>query len=634
VNLPPGGDVRMGSSFSHSAEGGVTAAMSAFRADHVRALWRVAGADDAIGIDRVQAVLEMAARTLRPGKSVCAYLSHQSGGALVIDAVAFVGIDDTSPAATLLYRQAEFAIERTMERLIGTRGRTLALNDLSDYAGRGMVYEEAGFRSLIGTSVQIGRQTHYVAFASTDDMTDAPFGDDDLAYIEILAAFAAHRFLQQRQVERAQHRVEYDALTGLQNRFRFLTAIGAELTSGTPFAVALFDVDAFRRIDEFGGRPAGDEMLLEVAAAIRRVDDRDAVARLGGDAFGIILRDVADQTDAHERLLGYVRLFDLPFHTGERSGIRMQTVGAAFGVVLAEPGRATAEDLVRSADVALHEAKLQGGSAVVFFTPALGGALEERSLRFADLATAIDDDALTVAYQPTFNLATRRVDGAEALVRWNHPLRGPLAPLEFVPFAERNGLLGHLSHWVVRRVMSEIAGLTTIPGDFRCSVNIGADQIDDLAFIAELEGYMRFSPQVARHLGIEIAESAVLRNLESSIHALERFRDAGLHVAIDRFGSGHASLSNFKHVPVDTIKIDREIVAGLPAGEKDAALCEMLLHVAARSGLTALATGIETDDQSRWLSDHGCQRGQGFLVSRPLPFDAFAALLGPAAGPR
>jgi EAL domain-containing protein (putative c-di-GMP-specific phosphodiesterase class I) len=193
-------------------------------------------------------------------------------------------------------------------------------------------------------------------------------------------------------------------------------------------------------------------------------------------------------------------------------------------------------------------------------------------------------------------------------------------PSDFVPFAEKNGLIGRLTQFVIDRVISDLASLPALPPEFRCYFNLASAQIGDLNFIADFERRLHYSPHIAEHLGVEITETAAITNLESSVYALERFRKLGLRIAIDDFGTGYSSLSYLKRLPIDVIKIDRSFVTGLPDDAKDVALCELLLQIAARFDLVPLAEGIETEAQLDWLRDHDCDFGQGYLISKPVAF--------------
>jgi diguanylate cyclase (GGDEF)-like protein len=480
---------------------------------------------------------------------------------------------------------------------------------------------------VIGTPVQIGRKTHFLVFGSRQAMDDAPFAEDDIAFVDVLAAFVAHRFSEAEQRERIQFQMEHDALTGMKNRTQFRLALRAEIAEGIPFALAYLDLDRFRGINEMAGNMIGDELLVEVGAGLGGIDPQDFVARTSGDGFAIILRGVASAHDAHVRLAPYVELFAHPFHTGDRDGTRVVSLTASFGVSRFPDDGRTVDDLLCSADVALDVAKERGGACVAYFDSGMSAHLEQRYLQTTELSDAIEQNQLTLHYQPTFALNTVGITGAEALVRWNHPTRGLLSPAEFVPFAERNGLIGRLTRWVFERTVTDLLRLPAIPDGFRCYFNLSTQQLDDLGFINEIEQRLRFLPRIACHLGVEITETAAITNTESSKFALERFRKLGLRIAIDDFGTGYSSLSYLKRLPIDVIKIDRSFVTGLPDDQRDADLCELLLQVTTRFGLVALAEGIESFAQLQWLRDHGCTYGQGYLIAKPLPFAEFAELL-------
>ncbi len=237
------------------------------------------------------------------------------------------------------------------------------------------------------------------------------------------------------------------------------------------------------------------------------------------------------------------------------------------------------------------------------------------------MAAAIAHEELALLYQPTFDIATREIVGAEALIRWNHPERGCLLPAEFVNFAERNGLMASLSRWVLNRVVSDVTA-SVLPQGFRIYFNLTAQMLDDVPFIGDLQKTLAQHPGLAFHLGVEVTESAAVENVERSMNTIDVFRRWGLAVAIDDFGTGYSSLAYLKQLTVDMIKIDRSFIVGLPDDERDAALAEMLLRITQRFGFTSLAEGIENEAQASWLLAHGCQRAQGFLLSRPESFQA------------
>jgi diguanylate cyclase (GGDEF)-like protein len=590
------------------------------RADRIQALWRIA-ATDAIFDDRsrYQEVLRIATGAIRANKPMFGLLSHLEQTTIVIDATSWVGPDGSSGA---VYPGATFAFENTIQSVLLDTGCTQAWNDLAeDACSEATIAIGMGWRSLIGAPLQIGRSTHFVLFASRQPMSDEPYDDDDLAYVDLVASFLSSRFEQQQQVERLQFQSRHDSLTGLETRLQFRDALRQEVAAGRPFAVAIADIDDFRHLNEVEGHEIGDEVLVEIGATLSAVDDRDLVARLSGDEFGILLREIGNEGAATAAMDRYMQRFRTPFRTADRDGTRAFDVTASFGVAPSYGGGVSPEDLMRRAAVALDVAKSRGPETLMLFDTPMEAILEERLVRSIDLSAAIAGDQLALVYQPTFDLASRAITGAEALLRWDHPTRGRLPPSEFIPFAERSGLMGPLSRWVFQRVVRDVLS-AELPPEFICYFNIAPQLLSDFSFVETIHQTLHAHPGLSTKLGMELTETAAMQNVERSMHTLALFRRWGLRVAIDDFGTGYSSLSYLKRLAVDLIKIDKSFVDGLPGDDKDEALCEMLLRIAERFGLATLAEGIETEQQAGWLLQHGCRSGQGFLVSRPIEFVA------------
>jgi EAL domain-containing protein (putative c-di-GMP-specific phosphodiesterase class I) len=284
---------------------------------------------------------------------------------------------------------------------------------------------------------------------------------------------------------------------------------------------------------------------------------------------------------------------------------------------------------MRRADVALSVAKSRGGSAMLIFDEPMEAILEDARVSFVEISDAIAQDQLALVYQPTFDLAERRVTGAEALVRWDHPTRGRLSPADFISVAERSGLIAPLSRWVMRRLLNDLRVAGELPVGFRIYFNLAALLLDDVPFINDMDESLRAVPELIAHLGVEVTETAAMQNVERSMYTISLFRRWGLFVAIDDFGTGYSSLSYLKQLTVDMIKIDRSFVQGLPDDKRDGALTEMLLRITDTFGYATLAEGIETEAQAAWLLAHGCHFGQGYLLARPGRFDELLLMLRP-----
>jgi diguanylate cyclase (GGDEF)-like protein len=602
---------------------------SAKRAGRVRAVWQIASYADKSDVEDFGAILEIAAVALRPGKAFVGLLCHLDDGKLFIDATSSSGFESsTLAAASALHPGASFAAERTMAHLLRGEPRARAWNDFVAVAKSSTVAEDLGFRSFIGSPIATDQGSYFVTFTSPDATEDEPYEEDDLAYIEVIASFFSNRFKQRHHHQSFQFHTEHDALTGLVNRMHFRTAVRDAIRGGEHFAIALLNLDGFRHVNERDGYQTGDELLVEVAGALLRAADNDIVARMSADEFGVILYGGDSLDELAVRLERYADALRRRFRAVDSSGTNGLSVGASIGAARYPYDGESPEDLMRRANVALEVAKTRGGSTAMAFDRAMESIAEDARKRVSELAEAIANDQLLLAYQPTFDLATRAVVGAEALVRWDHPLRGRLAPLEFIDLAERNGLIGPLSQWVCQRVARDLLSTAGLPPGFRAYFNVSAQLLEDVSFISNVREVLKSNPRLADYLGIEVTETAAMQNVERSIDTLEIFRRWGLSVAIDDFGTGYSSLSYLKKLTVDIIKIDRSFVVGLPDDERDCAITEMLLNMTARFRYAVLAEGIETEGQLSWLLEHGCRFGQGYLIARPQGFEYLLERLG------
>jgi diguanylate cyclase (GGDEF)-like protein len=595
---------------------------AARRAGRIRALWQIAANSYDSEEDRFRAMLDIAAATIRPGKSMFGGLSHREGNKIVVDAISGTASGTAADAfAQLVYPGLVVDLGESILNLVPADGGTRAWDDLSDVA-EGTMSWRLGWRSFVGTPLTVGERTFYVTFGSPDIMSDEPFAEDDIAFVEVVASFLANSLTQQFQYEQIKFEIEHDALTGLDNRAQFRKAVREEIAAGRSFAIAFVDLDGFRHVNEREGYQTGDEMLVEVARGLVSIADGDLVTRMSADEFGILMRRAGLRSAAAAAITRYAEFFLEPLLAGDHSVTRKPKVGASIGVSRFPDDGDSVEELVRRAAVALDVAKSGGGSTTTIFDTSMEAMFEESQVRLAELNEAFARDQFALVYQPTFDLASREFVGAEALVRWDHPVRGRLSPAEFLGFAERNGLMGLLSRWVLARVTRDVREYRAfLPPGFRVYFNLTAQMLDDVPFISKLNETLRETPGLSEHLGVEVTETAAMENVERSMYTIELFRRWGLSVAIDDFGTGYSSLSYLKQLTVDVIKIDRSFVMGLPADERDAALTEMLLRITDRFGFVTLAEGIETEAQAAWLLAQGCRLGQGYLIAKPGPFE-------------
>ena len=600
---------------------------SAKRAARIRALWEITSNAALSQQERFNVVLATATAALRPGKPMFGCLTHLDEETIVVDSTSWIAVHSAAKFTGGVYPGARFPLQETMQSVVYADRRTKACDDLSSvFGGPATVSDALGWRSFIGTPLTIGRQTHFLTFSSPETMLDEPYAEDDVAYVEVVASFFASGFSQQMQFERIQFQIEHDGLTGLANRVQFRKAVREEIAGGKAFTLAFVDLDGFRHVNEQEGHQLGDEVLVEVAAGLEAVTTGDFVARMSGDEFGLLLRETATPEAARAALGRYAGRFDSPFHTGDRLGTQMVRVGASIGAAYFPADGKTAEELMLRADAALSAAKTRGGSATQLFDAGTEALMNESHIRVVELADAIAGDQLALVYQATVDLATRKIVGAEALVRWDHPERGRLLPAEFIGLAERNDLITPLSRWVLARLMHDLAR-TPLPKGFRIYFNLGAHTLNDVPFVAELSETLRKASDLVSHLGVELTESAAMENVEGAMSTIDLFRRWGLFVAVDDFGTGYSSLSYLKRLTVDVIKLDRSFITGLPRDERDAAIAELLLRIIDRFGFTSLAEGIETEAQALWLLAHGCRIGQGYLFAEPCSYDKLLELL-------
>jgi predicted signal transduction protein with EAL and GGDEF domain len=347
------------------------------------------------------------------------------------------------------------------------------------------------------------------------------------------------------------------------------------------------------------------------------------VARLGGDAFGILLSNVGDRADMERRVARYSERFAEPFGTGDRDGVERVHLSASIGIACAPDDAENLEQLLAHADVAMYGAKEAARGRWWFFDPAVEASFDcARQLR-SDLATALVEEDFVLHFQPEVDLVSGAVVGAEALIRWNHPQRGLLMPSEFIPFAEEHGLLRSVGAWVIREAAVAARRLVEIDPSFRVWINLSPTELTNPALNRQLAE----CGSLQRSLGIEIRQTSALRRPGGQLASLSAFKRAGLQIAIDDFGTGTLPLSELKYFPIDVVKLDRSFISGLPHDRRDREIVEAVLDLGARFGFTTLAKGIETGEQARVLRDAGCNRGQGYYFGRPMPLDDIVTLL-------
>jgi diguanylate cyclase (GGDEF)-like protein len=454
---------------------------------------------------------------------------------------------------------------------------------------------------------------------------DEPFRQDDFAYVELLAQFFCGRMQQAWQHDRITYQLAHDLLTGLRNRTQFRLDARAALMASGSGTIAVVSLDGFRHINETYGHIIGDALLVEVGAALTgQSAEQDVVGRLAGDAFGIFLPGVGLEDEARARLAVYNEAFGRPFGTGDREGKEGIPLSATFGFDIATEDTARIDALLSHADTAVFAAKRmpRGRGRTIRFEAGMESAEAERNRMLQELSFALTRNEFELYFQPHVDVRTRRVAGAEALIRWNHPTRGIVLPDEFIRFAEQNGSIRAISMWVMRETMRHSELLRAFDESFRLYFNLSALDLTDLAVVGELRAAERRGVHL-ENIGVEVTETAATHDLGLMLQTVKTMQRLGVRVAIDDFGTGYSSLALLKRLPVDVVKIDRTFVSEVLAGEYDAAISESVISFGRRFGFETLGEGVETDEQFEWLRERGCAYAQGYLITRPLPYEQF-----------
>lgn len=411
---------------------------------------------------------------------------------------------------------------------------------------------------------------------------------------------------------------DHDALTGLPNRSLFLAQLQSSVQKRPEcgIAVALVDLDDFKVINDSKGHAAGDQLLVEVARRLSNVlGDSGVVARLGGDEFAFLVPKVEDQASALIRVNSVQEALRAPFSIDGDSVFVSCSIGVAFG----KPQEFSPNDLLRDADTAMHRAKLRGHAQCEVFEHDMHAQAVERLRLDSRLRQALQNDEFVLAYQPTLSLATRSITSAEALIRWNHPDHGYLAPARFLSIAEEVGLAIPVGEWVVRHACQQArAWQREGHSPFRVNVNVPAEQLEDPQFVHFVERTLDEVGLSPHALGLEIVESSLINHRETTVRVLAHLLDMGIQIAIDDFGTGYSSLSYLKDFPASILKIDRSFVQNVPSNPKDSAIVVAMITMGHGLGLTVVAEGVESEEQLEFLQSHGCDLIQGYLVSRPL----------------
>ncbi len=443
----------------------------------------------------------------------------------------------------------------------------------------------------------------------------------------------AHEELHRRQEELA-FMATHDALTGLPNRTLILDRVEQMLVRArrnqTPVAALFIDLDNFKHINDTLGHGVGDQLLRAVAARLEAVvRDIDALGRLGGDEFVVVAEGMSLAAGPEliaERLLGALKQ---PFKLKGAENTRL-VVTASVGVAMGE--RATAEELLRDADIAMYRAKWDGKNGYVVFESGMQDAVQSRMELEMDLRDAFEKDEFFVVYQPTFDLREMVPTGMEALIRWRHPTRGIVQPDDFVPLLEETGLIVDVGRWVLREACRQGAEWRQAGHEVGIAVNVAARQLDRDEFVHEVRDALSDSGLEPEQLTIEITETTIMANAEETAGRLASIKEIGVRVAIDDFGTGYSSLAYLQRFPVDALKIDRSFISKMSNDAEGETLIRTLVQLGKSLSIETLAEGIEQAQELNLLREESCDTGQGFLFARPLDIEECETFLENWAG--
>lgn len=487
----------------------------------------------------------------------------------------------------------------------------------------GRSYAEAGVRSLAVLPLLVGGAT--VGVLALYALESGFFQEDEMALLTELAGDIAFAMDHIEKQDRLNYLAYYDDLTGLANRDLFLDRVRQHLRSAVDrqhhLAVFLIDVERFRNINETFGRAAGDEILRQVAQVMTRLaGDETLLARVGADHFAAVLPQARPGGDL-PRLLDRISaaFLEHPFRLNEA----VFRIAARAGGALFPADGADADTLYRNAEAALKRAK-KDGERFLFYTQAMSEAVAGKLTMESQLRDALVKEEFVLHYQPKVNLATGRITGTEALIRWNDPRTGLVPPMRFIPILEETGLIHDVGRWALGMAIEDYlrwkgAGLPAV----RVAVNVSPLQLRSRTFIDEIRRVLGRDPRAADGLELEITESLIMEDVKHSIVTLQTIRALGVTIAIDDFGTGFSSLSYLSRLPVDTLKIDRSFVTAMSAGPQGLALVSTIINLAHSLKLGVVAEGVETEEQSRLLRLLGCDEMQGFLFSKPVPAEVY-----------
>ncbi|MEO8004311.1 MAG: EAL domain-containing protein [Betaproteobacteria bacterium] len=560
-----------------------------------------------------------------------AVLDRQTG---TLTAVAQAGLRANSAAGNALFDGSTALMPGGTAEIALREGRTAVDNAIENQPGPPPDNEpdtlkvrraaiELGAKAVIVLPLFVEKETFGILtlYASERDF----FDEEEIRLLNDLAGDISFGLEFIAKEEKADFLVYYDALTGLANRGLFLERvgqyIGSAINAQQHLAVVLIDLERFRNINDSLGTTAGDALLIQVADWLKHsVGDAHLLARVGSDHFALVLPELNRESDVAQILEKTIGSFsDNPFHLHDA----VFRLGVKVGVAVFPADGTTADILFNNAEAALKKAK-RSGDRYLFYTSQMTEAVASKLALENQLRRALDLGEFELHYQPKVTLEGRRLTGAEALIRWNDPQTGLVAPARFIPVLEETGLIYEVGRWALRQAIGDHLRWRTMGlAPVRIAVNVSPLQLRNRGFVADVKQAIGVDPQATGGLELEITESLIMEDIRNSFVSLQTLRDIGIIIAIDDFGTGFSSLSYLAKLPVDTLKIDRSFVVDMTASQSGLALVSTIIGLAHSLKLKVVAEGVETDEQARLLRLLNCDEMQGFLFSRPIPREVF-----------
>jgi diguanylate cyclase (GGDEF)-like protein/PAS domain S-box-containing protein len=546
--------------------------------------------------------------------------------ALVRNASDVIAVVEEDCTITYVSPSASKVIGVDPETLLNTRFTGLLHPDDVDHLLQVIAITPPGGEQPLNVRVRRPGRSQIHAEGEIRNLVDDP---SVAGYIVTVRDVSERRLLEEQLTHQALH----DSLTGLANRRLLADRLEHSLERRgdrmEPQVVLFIDLDDFKTVNDSLGHSVGDEVLAKIGASIRGLlRSGDTAARVGGDEFAVLMEGatIADAEIAAQRLIDAI---STPM---ELAGVTVQ-ITASIGITHAIPGEVTAGDALRNADLAMYWAKDSGKAKAAVYESRLHAAALERMQLRADLQRALADDEFLLHYQPEVDLATGEIVGVEALVRWQHPTRGLIPPLSFIPMAEESGLIASIDAWVIKTACRTAGELQEGDRPLTMSVNVSAAYFDHPDLITTVAAGMRDNGIGPGQLVLEITESVLLRDIDAVIPRLKTLREMGVRIAIDDFGTGYSSLAYLSHLEVDILKIDKSFVDRITLDRQDAAVTKAIISIGQDLDLETVAEGVEDVGQADWLRTMGCTIGQGFVWSRPIDREALRQVLADGVVP-